>query len=62
MRKATIEIFWMGPDKPIRALIEDGLDRLFEEMTEHPKLVAAHTTIDFKAKAETARNDGSESA
>lgn len=59
MRKAEIEIRWEGPDKPIRAMIEDGLDRLFEELTEHPKMLWADSSTTFTSRVKPELIDGS---
>jgi len=33
MRKATIELFWEGPDKPVREKIEEAIDALFFDLS-----------------------------
>jgi hypothetical protein len=47
MRRAVITIHWEGPDKKVRALIDDALDNLFMEITFLPTVTGGYTTIEF---------------
>jgi hypothetical protein len=50
MRRAVITIRWEGPDKAVRDLIEDALDKLFFEMTMSGKILAADSSVEFTAR------------
>lgn len=58
MRSATITLWWEGPDKPIRQVIEDLWDQTFETLTEQPKLLYAHSDIKFVSRVEPEQYDG----
>lgn len=47
MRRAVITIRWEGPDKFVREMIDDALDKLFFDLSMTGKVQAADTQIEF---------------
>ena len=50
MRRAVITTRWEGPDKLVREMIDDALDKLFFDLTMTGKVQAADTQIEFTSR------------